>query len=568
MSGDRGRTGRSCKQVQKTGLSIIDISPKQKECRRPPPPPPVTKSQCKNNIIRNEIQDWSLGPGKKGGKKVNMNHLLNCTFKAREAVLSERRPTGNSLYKKMPPINHVRTHCQTLLRNVKGCPGPEEMALDIDMHVDWDECIAGLKFYQEKDSKNSCVICLSDMPLCPRSTRCGHVFCFPCILHHFSVQTDQDYPAQSSSWHKCPICHKEILKRKLKPSRIVSTEPKIKVGDVITFDLITREKGSIFSQPFGNSTCLELTGRNVDLLSSPFAWVSHLEEMELLQEDLMTLQVGLVDAEDSEIRYFEEAMEIVKNELIKLRTTQEPSTLSIQTINPDADKGLVHFYQSGTRRSFLHPISNRCLLMKYGEKLPATVSGRVVEVDTLILYPDEQAKFKFLSHLPSGTTVQLIELEMNSMKVQEEKIVFEKAEYQAMHKALQKRKQQRNARKREEARYEKSFHVQENHYIFDEMDFPMSSSTNSGFEPVFQNFDDLSLQNHATEPSGSFGLAAKLASPVTRTSFGLAAKLQQQSSSSVSQIEPASIESPGPCFVIKQKSNKRRGKNKRDKKSF
>ncbi|KAI6031532.1 hypothetical protein PISMIDRAFT_87523 [Pisolithus microcarpus 441] len=54
----------------------------------------------------------------------------------------------------------------------------------------------------------SCPICLSP-PTAPRMTKCGHVFCFPCILHYLSM-------SKTSNWARCPICFDSVHERQLK----------------------------------------------------------------------------------------------------------------------------------------------------------------------------------------------------------------------------------------------------------------------------------------------------------------------------------------------------------------
>lgn len=54
----------------------------------------------------------------------------------------------------------------------------------------------------------SCPICLSP-PIAPRMTKCGHVFCFPCILHYLSM-------SKTSNWARCPICFDSVNESQLK----------------------------------------------------------------------------------------------------------------------------------------------------------------------------------------------------------------------------------------------------------------------------------------------------------------------------------------------------------------
>ncbi|OCH87475.1 hypothetical protein OBBRIDRAFT_781606 [Obba rivulosa] len=54
----------------------------------------------------------------------------------------------------------------------------------------------------------TCPICLSP-PTAPRMTKCGHVFCFPCILHYLNT-------SDNSKWARCPICFDSVNEKQLK----------------------------------------------------------------------------------------------------------------------------------------------------------------------------------------------------------------------------------------------------------------------------------------------------------------------------------------------------------------
>lgn len=52
-----------------------------------------------------------------------------------------------------------------------------------------------------------CPICLYS-PIAAKITRCGHIYCWPCILHYLAL-TDR-------TWQKCPICFEAVHKNELK----------------------------------------------------------------------------------------------------------------------------------------------------------------------------------------------------------------------------------------------------------------------------------------------------------------------------------------------------------------
>ncbi|KAH8987382.1 hypothetical protein EDB86DRAFT_3210754 [Lactarius hatsudake] len=54
----------------------------------------------------------------------------------------------------------------------------------------------------------TCPICLSP-PTAPRMTKCGHVFCFQCILHYLGT-------SENPKWARCPICLDSVNEKQLK----------------------------------------------------------------------------------------------------------------------------------------------------------------------------------------------------------------------------------------------------------------------------------------------------------------------------------------------------------------
>ncbi|EIW65957.1 hypothetical protein TREMEDRAFT_21230, partial [Tremella mesenterica DSM 1558] len=62
-----------------------------------------------------------------------------------------------------------------------------------------------------------CPICLSK-PVAPRMTKCGHIFCFPCILHFIRL-------SEIPKFAKCPICGDTIQEGMLKSVRYLEPEP-------------------------------------------------------------------------------------------------------------------------------------------------------------------------------------------------------------------------------------------------------------------------------------------------------------------------------------------------------
>lgn len=545
ISGIRTRTDPSPKSISKKQV-IKKVS---------------NRNDKNNNLIRNELQDSSFNASSRPNKKVNMNHLLNFNSaprnNQRNSKFVQSRPVVQRHQPRRPPINYVRTRCQTMLRSwSKSTPTVDQLNTDPNMYIEWDECISALKFFVSASNHHTCAICLSDMPIAPRSTRCGHLFCYPCILHHFSViiDTNDGQDRKSAAWHKCPICHKEILKRKLKPGRICFIEGDASVGSVVDFNLVQRKKGSIFS--YCNDQEFSIFDSEVSLEETQFTFVSLDYELNMLEEDLLNLEQNLLSAEEMEKPFYKEAIELTTTDIIEIKesiykngtASVDIDNFKVSSLNQSSDK--LQYYQKKNQRVFLHPLIHRFLIEQFSDNLPKSISGRIVETESLQLYEEHYNRFKFLTHLPLGTTVQFVEVDVYNLKVDGKVVRFDKEVLEKLKPALQKRKKNRKEKKRLEKVYERNLeqHELEEFYTFDDGDFVSLNETEEPQitpEPVIVE---------------SYGLAAKLGTPKASSnieSYGFAARLRNSASITSSQTRDPS---PPSCAVITVKAKKKNKK--------
>ncbi|GAA5976519.1 hypothetical protein JCM11641_001327 [Rhodosporidiobolus odoratus] len=91
---------------------------------------------------------------------------------------------------------------------------------DPDLHLDWEDILqvllpvgggeGGAKEQAREGGKPACPICLSE-PTAGRMTKCGHTFCYPCVLHYLALADP------GIRFRKCPVCHDSIYAKDLKP---------------------------------------------------------------------------------------------------------------------------------------------------------------------------------------------------------------------------------------------------------------------------------------------------------------------------------------------------------------
>ncbi|KAF8923620.1 hypothetical protein BGZ58_002740, partial [Dissophora ornata] len=143
--------------------------------------------------------------------QVSLNHLLNFSFPVREepqntGPVRRRRNVNYQPYNKDKFINANFRFLLSPRRNY------EVFTMDADVHVEWDDIEQVLISVPQ-----SCPICLQP-PVAARITKCGHVYCFSCVLHYLALSES------NKAWRKCPICWDAIYEKDLKSVRTVQEE--------------------------------------------------------------------------------------------------------------------------------------------------------------------------------------------------------------------------------------------------------------------------------------------------------------------------------------------------------
>lgn len=173
--------------------------------------------------------------GRKSGV-VSLNHLLNFTFAPRDTSpgpwYGRKQSVGRSgvVYNKE---QFLQANCQFVVKE----EGDYTVhAADADLLVDWSSVEQVRLLCHEMPS---CPICLYP-PVAAKITRCGHVYCWACLLHYIALS--------EKKWRKCPICYEAVHQEDLKSVIALSTQP-VQVGDMITMQLMERQKGSVVAIP-------------------------------------------------------------------------------------------------------------------------------------------------------------------------------------------------------------------------------------------------------------------------------------------------------------------------------
>ena len=385
---------------------------------------------------------------------------------------------------------------------------------DPDTLVNWD--LIEQVVLKTTEAVPSCPICLYP-PRAAKITRCGHVFCWPCILHYLALSDHQ--------WRKCPICFEAIHKQDLK-SVVSNPWKEFNAGDEIELCLMRRERHSLFALPvdkyfaqvndkhpnlgdkytsYSNLVLAtpgqvvqgiiyqereELEAQYRDEKDEPEACfieeaLQYLSQREsgievprqpLIKEESISRSSVSSSSSSEELTTvledFKEDDEILDHDQPRPRHTSSSSDgtcedeeefvtaedLDIEKNKNKAPKDTFYFYQSSDGQPiFLHALNVQMLVHEYGslENCPKIIKGKIMEKDNTSMTEELRNRLRYLRHLPLTSIFEVCEIQLKAPLVTQGTLT----EFATQ---LEQRRRKRNKRAREERRREKWIMVEEN----------------------------------------------------------------------------------------------------------
>lgn len=417
-----------------------------------------------------EWQDPELGSVfVQGSKKQSLNHLLNFHYAPREAHAHYGKSGGsrwNATSKHKYNKEHfLQANCQFV---VKASGNYKQYMNNPDALVDWD--MVEQVNIQVNDVP-SCPICLYP-PVAAKMTRCGHVFCWSCVLHYLAL-TDK-------TWRKCPICYEAVHKVDLK-SVVSKPHAAFNLNETITFKLMKKLRGSLVAYPIDyeeENTEKPFTVSDVkDGIYCKLLLADQGDVLNIIEREKQELRNAIQEDEDSPEKCFIEQAVDLLGEREKFVFTQIHSnkdancnmkrdnfvTFESKNLDLDSkkflqnDEGLInppddltqyqhsvddalkelhiendlvnktvnfttqqakyfYFYQaSDGQHIYLHPINAKMLEDSYGslEFAPKTITGRIVEKEGGSMTEDIRKRFRYLQHLPITCQFEMVEIKFD-----------------------------------------------------------------------------------------------------------------------------------------------------------
>lgn len=416
-----------------------------------------------------------------GSKKQSLNHLLNFVYTPytpRDHLTSDGRVVGGSALKRYATgkkhrysVEHfLQANCQFVV-NDKG--DYRQYMNNPDALVDWDLVEQVILQVSEFPS---CPICLYP-PVAAKMTRCGHIYCWSCILHYLALSDEVK--------RTCPICHElKVNKFDLK-SVVTIPHSTFSVTETITFKLMKRAKGSLIAYPADinvkDTSFFNVSYENVSDIYSKLLLANQNDILSIIDREDRELQLQLKENKDTpEICFITEAIKFLNERRDKVLTNcancpseienSEKAINEINTIsnltdnlniidenNENAPKYQYFYQASDGQHIYLNAINAKMLEHTYGslEFSPKSITGKILDKEVESMTEELRKRFRYLQHLPVTCQFEIAEIQLNEPIVSRETL----AEFKDQ---IESRRKKRQRRAKEEKRREKRIIEEEN----------------------------------------------------------------------------------------------------------
>lgn len=440
-----------------------------------------------------------------GSKKQNLNHLLNFHKYTKDSddlpnyrgAFSKHgyRHFASSKKYQYRKEQYLQANCQFIVKEDSKFDY-KPFTISPDTLVEWDQVV---KVLISSCEEVQCPICLYP-PKAAKMTKCGHIYCFSCMLHYLSLS--------DKMWRKCPICYESVYLNDLKSTTSKHNHTSYKVGDKISMELMKREKGSLFVNKaneinnivaFPNFTDIKDAFTYSKLIMANKNEVLKVIQQEKYELDFQLAEDGidcpesifvhqaldLLNAKEKEIEVelqmdqqklnvdntqMQQSLENTKpsdeplSDAVSNESTDdtefidEDCNLTVNDIDivSEASSGVhskhFYYYQAPNAQNvFLHSVNSKMLQLMYGslENSPQTIHGKIVQIECCTMNEDLRKRLKYLQHLPVSSVFEVIEIEFDHGIISRDVHDLFKDE-------LYFRRKKRQIREREEKKREKA----------------------------------------------------------------------------------------------------------------
>lgn len=298
-------------------------------------------------------------------------------------------------------------------------------AADADLFLDWSDVLQVIASAESQSA--SCPICLSD-PVAPRMAKCGHIFCFSCLIRFMNsaVNDDDLKSGKGYKWRKCPICEDSIYLHEVRPVRFHAGQesPLPRNGDDVVLRLMVRNASSTLALPREGASEVLNSGHDVpwhfEANALDYARIVKGTSEYMAGQFNEEIEMMLQQAREDEALFGQDG-EWTHKAIKEVNAAEEKTSCFGSIEEASAISGLTptkqsliadYYFYSALPHLYLSPLDIRILKTKFEtfSSFPATLLPRVEHISTGHVVDDTLRKrARYLGHLPYGCVISFLE---------------------------------------------------------------------------------------------------------------------------------------------------------------
>ena len=350
-----------------------------------------------------------------------------------------------------------------------------------------------LIYFYSSDNYN-CPICLESKLCCPVMSKCGHVFCYPCIVSMYNYYSNYNTDENENNALICPLCKEKIeVNSDLNDCFKICQKFESKnynIDNKIKFNLIMKDKNSqtlynlIYDPMLTNwENNFRYKMRDIpetDIKEFNFSRIFLANEqimkkiLNKYKEDLNNLKkefsstndelkklsinqcINKIDALIENCKYEKSQMKKVNSDEKKFIKSYSKDINKKFSFNNNDDSKLdidykqynLFYQEENGDIYYLEPLIMDILLSEYGDynSLPTEIEGNILDISMFQVTGELKSKYKYLNHLRIGSIIYFVEIDINDLISSNTKKKFSEKLYE--------RKRMRNLLKNQEKNYE------------------------------------------------------------------------------------------------------------------
>ena len=354
-------------------------------------------------------------------------------------------------------------------------------------NITWED-IELIYFYYNENY--ICPICLESKLCCPVISKCGHVFCYPCIISMYNYHTKF---SENKNMPNCPLCKEKIkiyedekncdifkicrkietknytIEMKMKFNLILRDKKSQTLYNLIYDPLLTNWENNFrykmrdipdkqipefnFSRIFmANEKIMKeiLNEYKTTLIELKNDYSSTSDELKInsINECINEID-SLIKKSKYDIKPKEENKNNEKNRINKNKNINEfDSDNSDIKIDIDYKKYCLFYQEENGDIYYLDPLTMEILLSEYEDynSLPTEIEGIILDISMNQVTSEFKSKYEYLNHLRIGSIIFFVEIDIDDL--------ISSATKKKFNEKLKERKRMRNLLKNQEKNYE------------------------------------------------------------------------------------------------------------------